>query len=83
MPSEDTVSQVIDRLTQDYYLLWMGLYNTQYSGRNNDEWGVRWYDFQFDYWEGADGTPCPGGGRDRGGPASALHHPVCPGYARL
>ena len=53
-PGEDTVSDLIARLTDDYYLLWMGLYNTQYSGQNQDKWGVRWYDFQFDYWEGAD-----------------------------
>ena len=39
-PGEDTVSDLIARLTDDYYLLWMGLYNTQYSGQNQDRWGT-------------------------------------------
>lgn len=55
-PGEEQVAAVVDRLNQDYYLLWMGLYRYSYSGMENQSWDVRWYEFTLNYWQdvGAD-----------------------------
>ena len=53
-PSEEAVANVVARLTEDYYLLWMGLYSYMYSGQENQQWDIRWYRFELSYWEQAD-----------------------------
>lgn len=49
-PTEEAVADVYQRVSEEYYLLCMGLYRYQYSGRMNQEWGVRWYQFDLNYW---------------------------------
>lgn len=52
--SNEEINALMDRLYQDYYLLWMGLYNYTYSGQENQSWGMRWHEFTLRYWEDAD-----------------------------
>ena len=53
-PSEEAVADIFARLTEDYYLIWMGLYSYLYSGQENQQWDIRWYQFELSYWEQAD-----------------------------
>lgn len=51
---DNQMEELMAQLAEDYYLIWMGMYGYSYPGQTSDQWGIRWYDFQVNYWEDAD-----------------------------